>query len=250
MQIYTGKQNKSYHVALYGPPGVGKSTLASTAERAFFINVENGLHQINCARSNVIEGTDDIKKWLSKIAKEHPEEYDTIVIDTIDAVEDLMIKEVCKKHGKESLAAFPFGQGYDLCNKKWTEILGWCDFTATYYQKNIIWIGHDQVKRYEDPLGDGWDRMTLKMHHKSALTLVSKVDALLYMTWDKQIRTTENKVRKAIGTGRRIIHTQESPAYLAKNRYALEPKIEAQSDFFANLKKLSSNVALMNNEQI
>ena len=79
------------------------------------------------------------------------------------------------------------------------------------------------------------------MHAKSALTLVSKVDALFYMTWDKVIRKTENDVRKAIGTGRRIIHTRESPAFLAKNRYELEEKIDGNITFFAELQKIAQH---------
>ena len=238
MKIHQGREPKAYVVAVYGTPGIGKSTLANGADKPFFINIEDALHHIDCDSSEVITSTEYVKQYLAFIAK--GSDYNTIVLDTIDALEEIMIKEICDSKGKAALADFPFGQGFAMLNAKWVEILSWLTYTARTFNKNIIMVGHDQVKRHEDPMGDGWDRITLKMNYKSALTLVGKVDAVFYMTWDKVIRTTENKVRKAIGTGKRIIHTQETPAFLAKNRYELPLQMEAHMNFFSELEKITT----------
>ena len=233
--ITKGIEVVPYRAALYGPPGIGKSTTANSADKPIFFNFEDALHHIDCYKTNHIKTFDNFKYLLGQVTYgEYKGQFKTIVIDTIDALEDLLAKELCKEHGRPSLGSFGFGQGYDLLNKKWGDILDMLDYASREYKMNVILIGHDQIRRYEDPMGDGYDRITLKMHHKSALTLISRMDAVLYMTWEKMVRKTETKTNKAIGTGKRIIHTIENPAFLAKNRYDLKDRFEVDQNFFAH----------------
>ena len=191
MKVNVGIVRKPYKAVLYGPPGIGKSETAGSARKPIYINIEDALHHIDCHSTDLITNPDMFKNALREVCfGEYKGQYKTLIIDTIDALEDLLIKDICDKNSMPSLAAFGYGKGFDLLNKKWTEILDMLDKVVRLADMNVILIGHDQIKRFEDPLGDGWDRYFLKMHPKSALTLTSRVDAVLYMTWDKLIKKT------------------------------------------------------------
>lgn len=238
--LLRGKEQKPYIVGLYGSAGVGKSTLANGAKLPVFINLEDALHHIDCVRSPVIKSSAELRTFLNKLCTEHSDEFGTIVIDTVDALEDILIAEICKEHNKQSIASFGFGAGYALLNKKWCELISGFQYMSRQWGFNIIFILHDQIKRFEDPTGEAYDRISLKMDNKSALSFVSKVDAVFFMAYDKIVRASEETgKRKAVGTGRRVIYTQDSASFVAKNRYDLEKKIEVSQDFFMRLEKLT-----------
>jgi hypothetical protein len=235
VSINKGVERVPYRACIYGPPGIGKSETANSSKEPVYLNFEDALHHIDCYKTDVLHDTQSLKIALNSITVgEHAKMFDTVVIDTVDALEDMLTKEICDDNNVPSLAAMGYGKGHDLLNKRWGEVLDWFDRLKNDYKKNVIFIGHDQIIRYEDPTGDGYDRISLKMHKKSALTLISRMDAVLYMTWEKVLRTEKNSDRKkAIGTGKRIIHTVEDAAFVAKNRYGL-PKAfhDVQRDFF------------------
>jgi hypothetical protein len=235
MLITKGIERKPYRLCLYGPPGIGKSETANSAKNVVYINFEDALHHIDCYKTPVIKDTQNFKIALREITQgESAQSFDTIVIDTVDALEDMIANEICEDNNVKSLAMLGYGKGHDLLNKRWIEILNWIDYANNEFGKNIIFIGHDQIVRYEDPMGEGYDRISLKMHKKSAGTLISRMDAVLYMCWEKMVRTNKNNVNKAIGTGKRIIHTVENAAYVAKNRYGLPHEFhDVQRDFFS-----------------
>ena len=49
-QVITGKQPTPPRLMIYGSEGVGKSTFAANAPKAIFIQTEDGLSEIDCAK--------------------------------------------------------------------------------------------------------------------------------------------------------------------------------------------------------
>ena len=104
--------------------------------------------------------------------------------------------------------------------------------------KNVILIGHEQIKTFASPDQDSYDRYSLKMHTKLSGVIVARADAVLFAQYESVLkgdRADDTRLR-AIGTGKRIIRTQETPAYIAKNRFNLEPTIEMNPSIFEKLK--------------
>lgn len=239
MELIRGKQDTAKLVVLYGTSGVGKSTLSSTIENSVFIDIEGGLDEIDCVKTPRVKTYNQFKSYIRDLAKES---FNTIIIDSADSLENLMTKEILAEHDKKSLADFGYGKGYELLSDMWTNAIDAFSFVKDK-GINVVIIGHDQIQRYEDPRHDGYDKIMLKLHKKSAANLIARCDALLFMTYDMIVKTSENVMEKnkAVGKGKRIVLCSDNPAYQAKNRFNLPDKITNIGELFNFLKK--------NNEQ-
>ena len=229
MELIRGKQNGAKIVVLYGTSGVGKSTLCNI-ESSAFVDIEGGLDEIDCLKTPRVKSYDQFKKYIKELAAS---ELSTIVIDSADSLENLMTKEILAEHDKKSLGDFGYGKGYELLSDYWNSAIDAFTFLKDR-GINVIVIGHDQIQRYEDPRHEGYDKIMLKLHKKSAANLIARCDALLYMTYDMIVKTSDNALEKnkGIGKGKRIILCADNPAYQAKNRFNLPDKVTDLSDFF------------------
>lgn len=84
-------------LVLYGDPGVGKTTLAATAPRPFFIDTDGGLISIAVEGEAPVtfapQGYKDVEGlyfWL----RDRSDEFDTVVIDSIDSLQRLLLDEI------------------------------------------------------------------------------------------------------------------------------------------------------------
>ena len=89
----------------------------------------------------------------------------------------------------------------------------------------VIQIAHTDIKRFDSPEHDPYDRYVIKLHTRAAALLQEHSDVVLFANY--RISTVKadvgfnKKVNRAMGSGERVIHTAERPAFLAKNRYGL-----------------------------
>ena len=234
MEIIKGVQHNAWLAVLYGVPGIGKSTLAASAPKPLFLDLEGGLARINCDKTPRLNSHDELIEALKFAYKS---DYHTIVLDTLDGIEEMIRKQVCAEGGQKSIESFGYGKGYTLMTEKFQTLLNTFElFKAA--NKNVLLIGHEIIKSFSPPDGDAYDRYILKMNQKLASVLVGRADAVFFAQYEallKTDRTHEDRLR-AIGTGRRILRTQEAPAWIAKNRMKLESTIEMNADIFNLLK--------------
>jgi AAA domain len=89
----------------------------------------------------------------------------------------------------------------------------------------IVQIAHTDIKRFDSPESEPYDRYVIKLHTKASALLQEHSDIVLFANY--RISTVKSdvgfnkKVTRALGSGERLLHTAERPAFLAKNRYAL-----------------------------
>ena len=230
MNIHTGKDlSKPYKLMIYGNPGVGKSTLANTATKPVFIDIEGGLSRIDCNRTPMVKSISDLSNAVTYLLTQK-DVYSTVIIDTADQLDILIQDEICRKAGKESLSEFGFGSGFEMLNRVWIKILSGLEKLVDN-GFNLIILAHQQTKTFNDPTLEPYDRISMKLHTKPAGMLFGKMDAVWYYAWETIVSGKSNEKKKAISTGCRILHTKTRAAYEAKDRYDMPDKLEVNDRF-------------------
>jgi hypothetical protein len=230
MQIIKGKQlGKPFRGIIYGLSGAGKSTLANTAPKAIFLNCEDGLNQIDCHKTPLIKSIDDLKNYLAWLLKEK-HGYETVVLDTADAMDLVISEEICRTANKKSLGDFGYGAGYDLLVRTWNSLL--TSFDSLHAKGiNTIVTAHPVIMSFQDPTGESYDKFTLKVNKKVAGTLIARSDFCYFLDYEKVIKKNAQDKGKAVATGDRILHTKCKLSFDAKDRYSMPEKIIVNDKF-------------------
>ncbi len=219
---------------IYGPPGIGKSTLASLAPKPIFIDVENGLRRLKVAKTPVVGEFEELIGHLRDFFKS---DYQTVIIDTLDILETKLHKYVCRKNNWMSIEQPGYGNGYTAAQEEWSKLLDIFD-KIIENERNVILIAHEQIRTYQNPEQDSFDRFSIKLNAKSANLIAGKMDAILFCTQElimKTDRTDEDRIR-AITTGKRIFRTIDTAACMAKNRFNLNAIEPMDASIFKKLK--------------
>lgn len=223
MNITRGKKQTALKVVVYGPEGVGKSTFAAQFPGVVFIDTEDSTIHMDVAR------TDPPKNWKDLMSQvdwfiDNPDKLGTIAIDTLDWAEKLAIRDVCEEKKIGSVEEIPYGKGYVLVKDRFVKLLDALDRLKDK-GVHIVMTAHAQIKKFEQPdeLGS-YDRFTLKLNEKNVSPLIKEwSDLLLFANFKTDVITaSDGKTKKARGGQKRIMYTQHSACWDAKNRFALD----------------------------
>lgn len=233
MEILTGRRPASFRIVIYGTPGIGKSTLASYAPRPLFMDLEGGLNQIDCHRTLRCTSWMDCIESMQIVAE--TDTYDTLVIDTISAMDSVLTRKINDENPKQpkNLAQWGWQTGFEVLAASWSLFLKHLDVLQEKHGKNVILVGHSTIQKMEDPTSDPYDRYTIDTHKKNIPVIVNNADAVLFARHDLIVKEKENSKRlRAIPTGERFLHCLESPAYVAKNRFGLPEKVKMHPEVY------------------
>ena len=211
-----GPLPRAQKITIYGPHGIGKSTLASQFPEAVFVDTENGTPHLAINRISV----NDYKSLCEALSALRESEYRTVVIDTIDHVELFLREEVCRLHHIDGMEGMSYGKAWIFLAEKFTE------FIAKYLDPliaagiHVVVVGHSAIKRVQLPGMDGFDRWELRLYLQCANRLKEWSDAILFVNWKLRVSVVEGKP-KGMGGTERAIYTTHSAAHDAKVRIAL-----------------------------
>lgn len=214
--IQRGRVVQPPRLVLYGMEGIGKSTFAANFPASVFIQTEDGLGQIDCARFPLAKSANDVIIQLSALLREK-NDFQTIVIDSLDWLERLIWDAVCKESKVDSIEKIGYGKGYVNALTTWREILNLLN-ALHVSNKIILLLAHAIAEDYSDPEIVNMKRFTPRLH-KTARSLIAE--------WADAVFLATRKFGAAKGDqdNPRILRTEASPFQVAKSRFSIAPEL-------------------------
>lgn len=223
MNIVSGRQQRALKAVLYGPEGIGKTTLAARFPNPLFIDTEGGSSHLDVRR---VDPAPDSWQMLLRYVREvaaDPSLCSTLVLDTADWAEAMCVSHVCMERDMKSIEDAGYGKGYTYLREEFGRLL---DMLSDLVDRgvNVLVCAHAQIRKFEQPdeLG-AYDRWELKLSRQCSPLLKEWADLLLfanYKTVVVQPDRREGGRAKAQG-GRRVMYASHTPAWDAKNRLGL-----------------------------
>jgi len=222
--IITGKKPQPRRALLYGVQGIGKSTWASKAPEPIFVPTEDGLGEIGAARFPVATTLEEAMQALSDLcAEEHS--FQTVVVDSLDWLEKLIWAQVCEDKNVENIDDIGYAKGYSYAVKYWREFLAALSWLRENKGMTVVLLAHSVIQKFEDPEAEAYDRFSPRLHKHAVAIVCEWCDEVLFAKFKVLTQTEDkgfNKKRaRGLGTGQRIVRTEERPAHAAKNRLGL-----------------------------
>ena len=225
-------QPQGHRIVLYGPGGIGKTTLAASAPGPVaFIDLDESMpvlrSQLPADRDiRIVSG---VGVWQDLREALHSTGWDdikTIVIDSVTKAEELagawVLGNVPMENGKraERLEDYGWGKQFGHIYDTFLTMLGDLD-QHVRAGRNVILIAHDCTTEVPNPAGANWLRYEPRLQSPASgknsirLRVREWADHVLFCGYDVDVQGGKGQ-----GKGTRTIYPVELPHCMAKSRVA------------------------------
>lgn len=186
------------NVVIYGPPGLGKSSLAFTAEAPLLLDFDNGSHRA-ANRKDVVR----IADWadVASITADDLAPFKTVVMDTAGRALDILTSDIIRgnpKHGRGGALTL---QGYGELKSRFVSFLK----LINGFGKDVVLIAHMDEQRNGD---DVIERLDVQGGSKGEI-----------------YKAADAMGRLVMESGKRFLKFSPADAAFGKNPGQLEPLI-------------------------
>ena len=224
LNITKGKIHRAQKVVIYGPEGIGKSSLAANFPDPVIIDTEGGTAHMDVRRIDKPRSWEELLSIVKEVAAT-PGICKTLVLDTADWAEQLITTYLCAKYKQNSIESFGYGKGYTYMAEEFSRLLSAFDLVIGS-GIHVVITAHAKMRKFEQPDEMGaYDRWEMKLSKQTAPLLKEWCDMLLFCNYQTFVVTSENDTKKAQG-GKRVIYTAHHPAWDAKSRIELPEVID------------------------
>src|SRR5690625_1004506 len=238
-ECLSSRIEKAQKVLLYGPEGIGKSSLVANFPNSIFIDTEGSTTEMDIDRlkrptswTMLLQQIDFIKGKVGR--------FKTLVIDTVDWAEMLCNQHVCAQHNVKGIEDFGYGKGYVYSTEEFGRFLN--KLTEVIEEgMNVVLTAHSQIVKFEQPDEMGaYDRYQLKLGRgtgsRTAALIKEWADMVLFLNYKTYSVATDQsgKKFKAQG-GERVMYTTHHPAWDAKNRFGLPDELPLDYSHIAHI---------------
>ena len=254
-KLSKGRIQGPQRVLIFGPGGVGKSSLARQAPNPVFLDVEDGTKDLDVSRygSDQIQTFSDLRLIA---ASELLDPYGSVILDTSTTAQGMAEIEVVETIPHENgdrvdrLEGYGWNKGLAHVYELFIPLLQ--DFDRLIHRgKNVIIIAHDCVTDVPNPHGEDWIRYEPRLQSpksgKNSIRnkLIEWCDHVLFVGYDVNV----NKEGKGKGAGTRTIWTTARPTHVAKVRGKEERGIPDSLPYRNNSDGTIWNLILSGNKQ-
>lgn len=225
LKIFSGKTGGALKVVVYGPEGIGKSTLAAHFPHPVFIDTEGSTRHMDVSR------TEKPTSWTmlleqAEYIRSNPSVCSTLVIDTADWAEQLCIAGICASKKLTGIEDMGYGKGYVYLAEEFGRLLNILEEVVSK-GVTVVLTAHAMMRKFEQPDEMGaYDRWELKLQKKTAALVKEWSDLLLFVNYKTISVATDEKGKKFKAQGgRRVMYTSHHPCWDAKNRLGLPEEL-------------------------
>jgi hypothetical protein len=230
--VTKGKRAAPDRVLMTGTEGIGKTKFGADAPSPIFIAAEDGIRQFDVASFPEPESFDDVLAAIDElIAGDHA--FRTLVIDTLDWIEPLVFAKVCARNGWKTIEDPGYGKGYAVAADEWRGLLAKLDELRLKRGMEIILVAHTNIKTFQNPLGPDYSRYEIALNKSAAALVKQWTDVNLFATYEEVYTDPKKGKVKGVSTGARVLHTERTAAWDAKNRYDLPPILPLSYEEYA-----------------
>ena len=145
-----------YVIYIYGPGGVGKTTLATQLEKPLLLACEKGYNALPGIKAVDITSWADMKSVVRQLKNAKAKEmYKSISIDTVDLAADMCERYICNREGVERIGDIAWGAGFKMMKKEFEETFR----TIVMSGYALFFISHSKDKTFERKDGTKYNQI-------------------------------------------------------------------------------------------
>lgn len=241
LKIIAGKTGGALKVVIYGPEGIGKSTLAAHFPRPVFIDTEGSTRHMDVARTEKPTSWAMLMEQVEYIRSD-PSVCSSLIIDTADWAEQLCIDGICASKKLTGIEDMGYGKGYVYLAEEFGRLLNVLE-EIVGRGVHVVLTAHAMMRKFEQPDEMGaYDRWELKLQKKTSALVKEWSDLLLFANYKTISVAADEKGKKFKAQGgRRVMYTSHHPCWDAKNRLGLPGELPL--DFTALAQYIGSPAA-------
>lgn len=225
-------------ITICGDAGAGKSRLAATFPKPIFIRAEDGMQSIPAAdrpdafpvlrggrAQDVVEA---LFEQLFTLLRE-PHDYQTLVIDSVTALDELFTAEALEKDGKAKTLASAlggYGAGVQYVASQHHRVRKAASLLNERRGMTIVFVAHADIETMRLPDRDDYQRWSLRLPQKSLPPYVDYPDIVGFIRQVSVVKGGEGERKRALSSEDRELIVHSGAAQISKNRYGITEALD------------------------
>lgn len=214
-------------MVIYGVGKIGKTSLASEFPSPVYLctDGERPPSDVDLPSPGTVGTFTDLLDVLEElITGEH--DFQTVIIDSLDGLEPLIWQATSERLGVGSIEEAGYGKGYVEAETEWSEYFAALSALADAGIA-VVQIAHPEIKRFDSPTSDPYDRYDIKLHKKASARVREHADVIAFMNYRVSLKEKDVGFKKTVthaeGGSDRVIYLEERAGFIAGNRYTGMP---------------------------
>lgn len=189
-------------ILLYGPPKVGKTTVASKFPGAWFVATEQGQDFVPTRKPTVITSWATFCEWGAFMSDTKPTHFtdgtkiETIVIDTVSLLYRMCFVDVCNSLNVEDPGEMTHGKGWSRLTNEFERVMN----TIRSFPFTLVLLAHARQKEFKAK-GRTRDRWEMDLGAAAYRWCNAAADLIARMFVDTVVDTKDGKDGEKVVTG-------------------------------------------------
>lgn len=225
-------------ITICGDAGAGKTRLAATFLNPIFIRAEDGMQSIPTSERPdafpVLRGpkaTEIVKALFDQMIAllREPHEYQTLVIDSVTALDEIFTAEALEKDGKAKTLATAlggYGAGVQYVSSQHHRVRKAVQLLNERRGMTVVFLAHADIETMRLPDQDDYQRWSLRLPQKSLPVYVDYCDVVGFIRQVSVIKGDEGERKRALSSEDRELIIYSGAAQVSKNRYGITEALD------------------------